>query len=1035
MNRREFHFSEGSSNKFWSIELQELSFIVHYGKIGTQGQSQEKVFATAELAVKEHDKLIAEKTKKGYVEVQSGQSSTPRPVSVVKNVEEEKKSKLAAKKDEPQSVDSKESINQIVSPPQATSHSLTLERRVRLPQTERNRLSWLWQAIERPAPKKFDQEAFIRSTKKWHCSYGYITTYNVNPPDELSQEEAWHWIAALYVTKDKERVSKVEDWEALVRKAVSDVPPVQPKKDLIPFVLNRVMAYLQWLPVLVPLYPARELANLLYEKLVKHPHSSARSYMDKSRYAVAGAFAARVLCYESASVREEILADMRERFHSAASPDREEALVALAFMGTIRGGSELESFLMSPSAPAIEGVDFATLAGLSCEEDFVSAAKRIGLTIPVPNDYQMDRCLDAALLWLAATEWRHLDMLVQSIVAATSKDECAALARVLALVEAPEAAPAMLEVMVKSKAPAVAQEWFVKHPLHMAVGLTPVAMGNSKMAETAQDLLHRLRRNGQHEILSAALTHLAEKECLWLQAEIIEHQEDLIDEISHEEMPSELSVNLASLKPIKAGAWLQSNSLPPVKIAGKKLSNPDVDRMLSALKDAAFEYGSSNSPVVALLKQHADPTSLDTFAWKLFEQWLTMGAASKEKWAFGAIGHLGGDASVLKLTPLIREWPGESQHQRAVFGLEILRAIGTDTALMSLNGIAQKLKFQGLKEKAKLMMEGIALARGFTREQLADRIVPDCGLDAQGGRVFDFGPRQFQFILGAEMKPLVRDASGKIKSDLPSPNNSDDKEKAEAAVASWKILKKTLKEVLKIQAERLEDAMITGRRWTSDEFHTLLVMHPLMINLVRQLLFACYDENRSIKGTFRVTEDQSLADANDDPFDLPSACSIGVVHPAHLDDATKSAWGQVLSDYEIIPPFPQLGRQICCADSGDLELTEITRFKGPKIPGITVYGILERSHWLKDTPADAGGFVQHSKFFPSVNLTAFIQYTGMSIGYYDEPQEIESVYFVPGHVKPEMWGQHNNKLPIKEVDSVVMSETLRLVHAVVAKGE
>ena len=96
------------------------------------------------------------------------------------------------------------------------------------------------------------------------------------------------------------------------------------------------------------------------------------------------------------------------------------------------------------------------------------------------------------------------------------------------------------------------------------------------------------------------------------------------------------------------------------------------------------------------------PTAIRSiaFAWKLFELWHGMGAPSKDKWAMAAIGHLGGDACVLKLTPLVRDWPGESQHARAVFGLECLRAVGSDTALMALNGIAQKLKFKGLKQKA-----------------------------------------------------------------------------------------------------------------------------------------------------------------------------------------------------------------------------------------------------------------------------------------------------------------------------------------------
>jgi predicted DNA-binding WGR domain protein len=67
--RREFQLLEGSSKKFWAIQLEGKAFAVTFGRIGTAGQTQRKEFATAGEAVKAHDKLVAEKVAKGYVEV------------------------------------------------------------------------------------------------------------------------------------------------------------------------------------------------------------------------------------------------------------------------------------------------------------------------------------------------------------------------------------------------------------------------------------------------------------------------------------------------------------------------------------------------------------------------------------------------------------------------------------------------------------------------------------------------------------------------------------------------------------------------------------------------------------------------------------------------------------------------------------------------------------------------------------------------------------------------------------------------------
>jgi predicted DNA-binding WGR domain protein len=66
---RYFEFVEGSSSKFWEINLDGTSFTTRYGKIGTDGQQSMKEYDSPAQAKKEYEKLIAEKTKKGYVEL------------------------------------------------------------------------------------------------------------------------------------------------------------------------------------------------------------------------------------------------------------------------------------------------------------------------------------------------------------------------------------------------------------------------------------------------------------------------------------------------------------------------------------------------------------------------------------------------------------------------------------------------------------------------------------------------------------------------------------------------------------------------------------------------------------------------------------------------------------------------------------------------------------------------------------------------------------------------------------------------------
>ncbi|MBT2572051.1 DUF4240 domain-containing protein [Planococcus sp. ISL-110] len=56
------------SNKFWKIKAQGNFFIVSYGRIGTHGSVNTKEFPSEELCLKEANKLVESKLKKGYRE-------------------------------------------------------------------------------------------------------------------------------------------------------------------------------------------------------------------------------------------------------------------------------------------------------------------------------------------------------------------------------------------------------------------------------------------------------------------------------------------------------------------------------------------------------------------------------------------------------------------------------------------------------------------------------------------------------------------------------------------------------------------------------------------------------------------------------------------------------------------------------------------------------------------------------------------------------------------------------------------------------
>ena len=82
--KRSFIYQDDKSHKFWNIEVSGSELSVNFGKAGTAGQTQTKSYTSDDECQKAADKLVAEKTKKGYSEVAAApasQSATDNTVS------------------------------------------------------------------------------------------------------------------------------------------------------------------------------------------------------------------------------------------------------------------------------------------------------------------------------------------------------------------------------------------------------------------------------------------------------------------------------------------------------------------------------------------------------------------------------------------------------------------------------------------------------------------------------------------------------------------------------------------------------------------------------------------------------------------------------------------------------------------------------------------------------------------------------------------------------------------------------------------
>lgn len=272
----------------------------------------------------------------------------------------------------------------------------------------------------------------------------------------------------------------------------------------------------------------------------------------------------------------------------------------------------------------------------------------------------------------------------------------------LSRINSARVAPAMAEGFVRlKKSRPVAEAWLRRFPRAAAVGLIPDAVGAAKSKRTAAvAALSFLLDDGVGGAVRAVGRAYGKRVKRALDSNLI----------------TDPLLALPESIPRLPDFWVpRAIPRPHVIGSGKMLSDEAMNHVATMLA-----FSTLDRPYVGIsqIREACEAGSLETFVWVLFSLWNAVGAPPGSAWAMHALGHLGGDEAASRLTSLIHDWPGQSAHARAVQGLRVLKALGTDVALQCLHDVAERSKYRALKAEAEAMVAAVATERGVSVDEL-----------------------------------------------------------------------------------------------------------------------------------------------------------------------------------------------------------------------------------------------------------------------------------------------------------------------------
>ncbi|MEY9887893.1 hypothetical protein ABIA31_001533 [Catenulispora sp. MAP5-51] len=448
--------------------------------------------------------------------------------------------------------------------------------------------------------------------------------------------------------------------------------------------------------------------------------------------------------------------------------------------------------------------------------------------------------------------------------------------------------------------------WLRRHPEAAVRGLVPTALGKpGKLRQNTVAALRFLEADGV-DVVGVAAEAYGE--------DVATATKEVLADLGFETYPRTVP---------QAPSWARAAMLPGIRLEDGRTTLPPgaaqavVEMLMFSKPDAPY-------PGLEAVKELCDASSLAEFVGSLYDGWEQSGAPESEGWVFAALGTFGDENTVSRLEKLIRDWYGQAKTDFVYAGFDALAAIGGDRALVALYTFSRRSWTPRTKRKAQATFEDVAQSMDLSAARLADRLVPTSGLSAEGTLHLDYGRRGFDVSFDELLRPVVTDETGAVLRALPKPGKRDDPELAPASYKRFATLKTQARVGAQEQAVRLERGMLERRRWIPQEFATYLVRHLVLGRLVRRLVWGVYAADGGLVGTFRVAEDLSFADIDDAHYEVPEDARIGVAHPVDLGPAL-GRWSEVLSDYEILQPFDQLGRPPLALNADELAGKHLVR--------------------------------------------------------------------------------------------------------------
>jgi hypothetical protein len=295
-----------------------------------------------------------------------------------------------------------------------------------------------------------------------------------------------------------------------------------------------------------------------------------------------------------------------------------------------------------------------------------------------------------------------------------------------------------------------------------------------------------------------------------------------------------------------------------------------------------------------------------------------------------------------------------------------LGAIATADAVAGLHHLQRSTRHAGFRARIDAGLAAAARNAGLSPSALAERVVPDAGLDPGGQRLVRVHAATARISVGRDLRVTAEWETGAGWARKAPPGLTA------GAEAAAKQAAKEVRTAAAGERQRLEELLACERSWQLDDWRKLYLDHPVTGAIARGLIWTFDTDDGRLTG---LPADAGMLTTLDGTRRLPGGGIVRLWHPLRAATEEVRAWRDQIVHTELRQPFKQAFREIYPLTPAELETRLYSnRFAAHILNYRQAYALFKERGWVASFLRRTGDYASARRQFPDAGLTAILDH-------------------------------------------------------------